>query len=184
MIKKILIGLGILVILLAAFILSYFFYFTRLASPEANLHFENQEVQLDINYCQPGKKSRLIFGNEGEGALVPFGKYWRLGANQATEIEFKQAVLFNDVKVEAGKYRMYAIPNKDFWIIRLNSQLGEWGAIEPDYSLDVAETKVPTISTEETELFTMTIKEKQNGALLIMKWDRTSVEIPLQSIIK
>ncbi|MEQ8360653.1 MAG: DUF2911 domain-containing protein [Cytophagales bacterium] len=182
MIKKILIGLGILVILIAAFILSYFFYFTRLASPEANLHFENQDVQVDINYCQPSKKGRLLFGNASEGALVPYGKYWRLGANQATEIEFKKAVLLNDVKVEAGKYRMYAIPNKDFWIIRLNSQLGEWGAIEPDYSLDVAETKVPTKSTEETELFKMTISEVSNGALLIMKWDQTLLEIPLQSV--
>ncbi len=182
MIKKILIGLGILVILFAAFILSYFFYFTRLASPEAKLHFENQDVQVNINYCQPSKKGRLIFGNESEEALVPFGKYWRLGANKATEIEFKQALMFNDVKVEAGKYRMYAIPNEDFWIIRLNSQLGEWGAMEPDYSLDIAETKVPTKSTEETEVFKMTIKESSNTTMLVMKWDQTSVEIPLQAI--
>lgn len=179
MLKKIVIGIGIVVILLVAFALSYFFYFTRLSSPEANLHFENESVQFDIKYCQPGKKGRLIFGKAEDGALVPWAKYWRLGANQATEIEFQSNVLFNDKAVEAGRYRMYAIPDKDSWTIRLNSEIGEWGVPEPDYSKDKVEIQVPVNQAPEKELFTISAQEIENGALLSMHWDQTKIEFPI-----
>lgn len=182
MLKKILIGLGILVIVFSAFVLSYYFYFTRLSSPEANVHFENQHVQIDVNYCQPSTNGRLIFGPKEDGALVPFGKYWRLGANQATEIEFSQAVLFKDQEVEAGRYRMYAIPDENTWVVRLNTQINEWGANQPDHSFDVTEVEVSVIDSPKKEVFTITISEIEKGALLKMHWDETAIEIPITTI--
>src|SRR4029078_12566918 len=57
-----------------------------------------------VIYSRPQKNGRLIFGD-----LVEYGKVWRLGANEATEIEFFRSVKIGDKKVERGRYTLYAI---------------------------------------------------------------------------
>ncbi|OUT95885.1 MAG: hypothetical protein CBB92_11070 [Flammeovirgaceae bacterium TMED32] len=42
-----------------------------------------------------------------QGALLPYGKYWYLGANLVTEIEVNQVITFGGVDLEAGNYRFY-----------------------------------------------------------------------------
>lgn len=86
----------------------------------------------------------MIFGEESEEALQPYGKYWRLGANAATEISFNKNVTFGGKAVEAGTYRMYAIPGADTFEITLNSETDVFfGAVEPDYDLDVLTIEAP-----------------------------------------
>jgi hypothetical protein len=180
MFRKIVVGLGIVVVLFIAWVLVYFFYITRLASPEAEVHYENSAFSVDIGYCRPGKKDRLIFGTEKDGALVPYGKYWRLGANQATEIEFSSDVIFGGSPLKAGRYRMYAIPGAEKWKIRLNTETGEWGAMEPNYELDILEIEVDVQSTPVQELFTISVSGTDSTASIQMHWDTTLVEIPVQ----
>lgn len=182
MLKKVLIGLGIVVILIVAFMLSYFFYFTRLASPLEEVKLSTPKIEVAIKYCRPSKKDRLIFGNEDEGALVSYGKYWRLGANQSTEIEFTEDALFGGKKILKGKYRMYAIPNEKEWAVRLNSELGVWGASEPDRKQDVLEVKVPVYDAPVQEMFTISLKETNSGMDMEMHWDKTKTIIPIWSL--
>ena len=68
-----------------------------------------------VIYSRPQKNGRLIFGD-----LVEYGKVWRLGANEATEIEFFRSVKIGDKKIEKGRYTLYAIPAEDTWTIILN----------------------------------------------------------------
>lgn len=180
MFRKIVIGLGIVVVIFIAWVLVYFFYITRLASPEAEVHYENKVFSIDIGYCRPAKKGRLIFGSEEDNALVPYGKYWRLGANQATEITFGSDVVFGGSPIKAGAYRMYAIPGPDTWQVRLNSETGEWGAVEPDYDLDVLEIEVDVREAPEMELFTISVSGTDSTASLKMQWDESLVEIPVR----
>src|SRR5690606_15950790 len=76
-----------------------------------------------ITYCEPFKKDRDIFGG-----LVPYGKVWRTGANEATEITFKKDVTFAGVAVKAGTYSLFTIPEKGEWTIILNPELKQWGS--------------------------------------------------------
>src|SRR5437868_3949354 len=122
MAKKILIGVGALLVVLGAFA-AYVVTRPRV-SPKATATLSDGGLEVKVAYSSPMKKGRLIFGDESAKALVPFGKYWRLGANEATEITFNENVSFAGKPVSAGTYRMYAIPGATSWKIVLNSALG------------------------------------------------------------
>ena len=153
---------------------------TRSHSPFEEVKSSVGDLDVTVTYCRPYKKERLIFGPEDEGALVPYGEYWRLGANDATEITFSKAVSFGGEQVDAGGYRMYAVPNADSWKITLNSELGAFGYFEPHYELDVASINAPTSSTsEEIEQFTIQLNQSGPTINLTFIWDDTQVIVPI-----
>ncbi len=179
--KKVLILLGIAAVLVVGYGALYFFYLTRLASPQETVSLNDGELSISVTYCRPSKNGRLIFGEESEGALQPWGKYWRLGANQATEIEFNKPVSFAGQRIEAGRYRLYAIPGKQTWEIVFNSELGEWGYDPADRELDVLSLKIAQESMNElVEMFTITIlsSDDLNKYTLNLFWDQTLIRIP------
>src|ERR1700750_2246955 len=75
---------------------------------------------ITITYGRPYKKGREIFGK-----LEPYGKVYRCGADEATQITFAKDVTFGGKAVKAGTYTFCAIPNKDQWTVILNSKLGQ-----------------------------------------------------------
>src|SRR5260221_4032612 len=141
--KKIFIGLGVVLVALLAFFL-YAALVVAKRSPSKTTEFSDRGLDIKVVYCQPYKKGRLIFGEEKDGALQPYGKYWRMGANAATEITFSKNVNFAGKPINAGSYRMYAVPGPTSFQVSLNSGLGVYFAIsEPDYKLDVVKADVP-----------------------------------------
>jgi len=172
----------ILGILLAGYIV-YFLYgifTTRSHSPNETKTISHQGLDVKVVYFRPYKKGRLIFGSEKDEALVPYDKYWRLGANDATEITFNKDVNFVNKTVQAGSYRMYAVPNENSWQISLNSELGKFGYFEPNYALDVVKVEVPVVkATEETEQFTITFDPDSSGVNMDIIWDKTLVRVPI-----
>src|SRR5258708_19530626 len=107
--KKIFIGLGVVLVLLVGIFL-YGALVASKRSPKKTEEFSDRGLDIKVAYCQPYKKGRLIFGEEKDGALQPYGKYWRLGANAATEITFSKNVNFGGMPVNAGSYPMYPVP--------------------------------------------------------------------------
>ncbi|MEO9803115.1 MAG: DUF2911 domain-containing protein [Reichenbachiella sp.] len=176
MMKKIIIGVVLAIV-------AYFAYgvlTTRSHSPLDTAETSIGDLSVKVVYCQPYKKGRLIFGDEADEALVPYGKYWRLGANEATEITFSKDINFAGNPVAAGSYRMYAVPNVDSWEVSLNSQLGEFGYFEPDYSLDVLKANVPVQSAAgELEQFTIQFANDSIGTQMNMMWDKTLVSVSI-----
>lgn len=127
-------------------------------------------------FSRPQKKGRPIFGN-----LVEYGKVWRLGANEATEIEFFRPVTIGGRQVPKGRYTLYAIPNETKWTVILNKQTDIWGAYKYEQNLDLLRTDVPvTASGEELEAFSMMFEKAAYGANLLMGWDKTLVSLPIR----
>jgi len=127
-------------------------------------------------FSRPQKKGRPIFGN-----LVEYGKVWRLGANEATEIEFFRPVTIGGKVVPKGRYTLYAIPNESKWTVILNKQTDIWGSYKYEQSLDVVRTDVPvTPAPEELEAFSMVFEKAGYGANLLMGWDKTQVSVPIR----
>src|SRR5262245_18493936 len=58
-----------------------------------------EPLQARVLYSRPRKEGRPIFGG-----LVEYGKVWRLGANEATEIEFFKHVRVNGKRIGKGRY--------------------------------------------------------------------------------
>ena len=139
---------------------------------------QNNSPLARIIYSRPKKKNRVIFGD-----LVPYGEIWRTGANEATEITFYEDVLFNSEKIKAGTYTLYTIPNKENWVVIINKVINTWGAYSYKDSLDVLRTSVMARNTAATlEDFSVTFKPTEYGSDLLMGWDDTFVEIPIQKL--
>jgi len=180
MLKKILLGLGALLLIFVIYSV-YVLFIAEPASPPATTEYSNQGLEITVNYSQPYKKGRLIFGDEADGALQPYGEYWRLGANAATEITFNKDVLFAGQPVSAGSYRMSAVPGAQSFKVSLNSELGVFfGVAEPDPELDVATVDAPvTMQNTETEMFTININNADNGAQIDFVWDKVLFSVPI-----
>jgi hypothetical protein len=168
-------------VLLLAVVLFFAYNIVFPASPRKEASFSNNGLDIKVSYGQPSKKGRLIFGEEKDKALQPYGKYWRLGANAATEITFSKDVTFAGKPVKAGSYRMYAVPGQTSFQISLNSELGVFlGVQEPNYKLDVLKVDVPT-SANPVEVEKFVIEFSADGAATNMDlmWDKVVVRVPI-----
>ena len=177
-IKKI----GLSVLVLALLFVGYIIYgsFINPKSPRDTVTFEKDDLTLVIDYSRPFKKERLIFGEEADHALVPYGKYWRLGANFATTLESNTEISFAGRKLDAGKYRVYAVPEDDHWVITLNSEFGSFGYTEPDYDEDIMSVNIASAQImNAVEQFTIDFVEGENSLSLRFQWDTTSVSLPI-----
>ncbi len=136
-------------------------------SPKVEVSENIDGVELNITYGQPSKKGREIFGG-----LVPYGKVWRTGANEATVMEFDKALEINGEMLEAGKYALFTIPGEETWTIIINKVWNQWGAYNYDDSKDAMRFEVEASETGETEAFTISISE---SGMVELKWDRSAV---------
>ncbi len=129
-----------------------------------------------VVYSRPAKKEREIFGK-----LIPFGKVWRAGANEATEIKLYQDAVIQGKMVKAGTYSVYAIPNETDWTIIINTDLDQWGSYSYDEKKDVIRVIVPVQKTSASvENFTIQFAKKADNAVVMqMAWDMTFVELPI-----
>ena len=147
MLKKISIGVAVLFVVIVA-VLFWLNNRNRTLSPRGQVELTSGDLTVSIPYSRPSVRGRKIFGTQAQEALQPYGVYWRLGANESTEVTFSRDVIFNDKPIKKGTYKIYAIPGPESFEIRLNSELGKWGYLEPDYSMVMTGTIVLVTSIE------------------------------------
>lgn len=135
----------------------------------------SESLVARIIYSRPEKGERKIFGG-----LVEYDKVWRLGANEATEIELYKDVRIKDKKLAKGRYTVYAIPTPTQWTIIFNKDTDIWGAFKYDEKNDVLRVTVPVQKNRDAiELFTMNFNKSTEGADLYIAWDDVFVTIPV-----
>jgi len=128
-----------------------------------------------VIYSRPQKAGRNIFGE-----LVEYGTVWRVGANEATEIEFYQNVKIDNKKIPKGRYTLYAIVQQDKWTMILNKETDTWGAFKYDAKKDILRTEVPVEKTSDTnESLSMIFEKTQTGCNLVVAWDTIKVSMPI-----
>ena len=113
--------------------------------------------------------------------LVEDGKVWRLGANEATEIEFFRDVKIGGKTVKKGRYTMYALENPVKWTLIINKETDIWGAFKYDAAKDVLRTECSVTKTADmVESFTMTFEKVTDKSIsLVMNWDDVVVRMPI-----
>ncbi|HUR31085.1 MAG TPA: DUF2911 domain-containing protein [Saprospiraceae bacterium] len=107
-------------------------------SPPAEIRGTIDSTDIAIYYSSPAVKGRLIWGE-----LVPYGKVWRTGANEATVFETSKELKVDGKTLAPGKYGLFTIPGEKEWTIILNSVWDQWGAFKYDNSKDVLRFTVP-----------------------------------------
>jgi Protein of unknown function (DUF2911) len=128
-----------------------------------------------IIYSRPQKNGRAVFGD-----LLEYGKVWRMGANEATEIEFYQPVKINNTKIKKGRYTVYCIPYADKWTVMINKETDTWGSFKYDSKKDLVKMDVPVQKqTEITESFTIVFEKSATGTNLVIAWDDVKISLPI-----
>jgi len=148
-------------------------------SPTSVVHQNIGLGKVELEYSRPSMKGRTLFAEDG---LVPFGKIWRTGANQATKITFSEDVTVAGKPVEAGAYAMLTMPNADEWAVHLypyeSSNWMSYVEKTPTVAIEVKPGKL----NDRIETFTMAFQNLTlDGAELQIVWDETVVRLPIKT---
>ncbi|MFT3903809.1 MAG: DUF2911 domain-containing protein [Niabella sp.] len=136
----------------------------------------NEPLRMRVLYSRPSKNNREIFGSD----IVPFGEVWRLGANEATEIEFFCPATIQGKKIPKGRYTLYAIPTEKNWTFIINKDTDAWGAFNYDASKDVVRATVPVEKNDKPlESLTIIFEKSGRGVNLEAGWDKYVATLPI-----
>ncbi len=180
MVKKILIILAVVVAIVALAIVGLRIY-TKSFSPIDTAYYEDDHHQIEITYCRPYKKDRVIFPD-----LIPYDVVWRTGANEATKISTSKDLMIYDNILPKGTYSLWTIPGKDHWEVIFNKQYGHWGAdfdsnANRDASQDILSVTVPVYHTDNNiEQFTIQFESAGDAIEMLLMWDDTIVVVPIK----
>lgn len=134
-------------------------------SPMAIATLKKGDAYAKIVYCQPHLRGRKMLGE-----TLPYGKLWRLGANEATEIFLTADLTIEGKVLKKGAYSLFATPEKDKWTLIFNKELGQWGEYTYKPESDVLKVDIPAKANDKTfEAFTIWFSK--DGSTLNMAWD-------------
>lgn len=143
-------------------------------SPKKQVTGNAGEVSITIDYSAPSVKERAIWG-----ALVPYNKVWRAGANENTTITFDKDVAIKGTTVPAGKYGFFVIPSeKGEWIAILSKKNDAWGSKGYSEDNDQLRLKVAVKTIENnTEMMTFTVDSAEG---IQFNWEKKQFFIPVK----
>lgn len=149
---------------------------TPAPSPAQTIKQDFGLSSVELSYSRPAMKGRKVFGD-----LVPFGKVWRTGANQATTITFGEEVMIGGKKVPAGKYGLLSIPDKNSWTLIISKQTDVTSPTAYKEDMDVVRVTAETMKMKDNvESFTMQFADvKSNSCALHIMWEGTAVALPI-----
>ncbi len=143
-------------------------------SPPAKATFDlGGGKSITVDYSSPRAKGRKVYGE-----LVPFGKVWRAGANEATTFVTTADIMVSGKPVPAGSYTIFTIPDKDKWTLIISKKTGEWGTDYPGPENDLArvDMKVSKLPSP-VENFTISFDKADDGATMNMDWETTRASV-------
>src|SRR5690349_15666600 len=170
--RKIILEDGILLALILLFLVFGRQYYTKRFSPEDHAELKAGNLEVLVFYNRPFKRGREIFGG-----LVPYGKVWRTGANEATWFETNRALSFNGQILKPGRYSLWTIPNEKSWQVIFNSSIPPWGVdynsvAARDSATDVLVVEAPVVLSDLlVEQFKITLMQHNNDFQMNFLWD-------------
>jgi len=127
------------------------------------------------SFGSPRRRGRTILG-----AVVPYDRVWRTGANEATVLQFDKDMTIGGAPVPAGAYSLWTIPKADGTVqLIINKQHGQWGT---DYDSAQDLVRVPmkaSTAPSPQENFSIGIAGSGNNGELRMSWDAFVWSVPI-----
>ena len=153
------------------------------ASPLVALPIELADGAAKLCYGQPALRGREMIG----GTAIPFGRIWRLGANEPTTLHLNRILRLGDLVLAPGSYSLYAIPGNREWDILVNRSIRQWG-LESEYTDEIRQYEVGHYRTpvrhleSPVERMTFRTQPSATGAFeLIFEWQETSWRLPFDT---
>ena len=146
-------------------------------SPRDTAWGEIGPARMMVDYGRPSRRGRVVFGH-----VVPWGRVWRTGANEATQFTTDTPLMIGGREIPAGTYSLWTLPRRDGATLILNRRTGEWGThYERTFDLARIEMERETLA-EPLEQFTIAIEPGEDGGLLRLSWDSTSYHVPMSVV--
>ena len=149
------------------------------ASPAAVVEQAVGLSKITVHYSRPAVRGRNIFGD-----LVPYGRIWRVGANESTKITVDTDMEVMGKMLPKGTYALYAFPESNTWEIAFHNNLSHWGDGRKDYKPEEDLFRI-SVQAEKIdghqENFLITFDAiTHNSAQMKLIWANTQVVIPFQ----
>jgi hypothetical protein len=169
-------GVGVILVLVGAFAWASYGQFGRskYTSPPANVAATIAGKKITIDYYAPSMHGRKVMGG-----LVPFGEVWCTGANWATKLTTEANLQMGTLKLPAGSYSIWTLPNANEWTLIINSRTGQFHK-DYDSSADFGRTKM-NLKTLASPVETFKIDLRSDGGnqgTLALDWETTEASIP------
>ena len=140
-------------------------------SPHAVLTQTVGTTDVTIDYHRPGVKGRQIWG-----ALVPYGKVWRTGANEATTISFSDDVTIDGKPLPKGTYSLHTIPGPNEWTIIFNKVAKQWGSFSYKQEEDALRVTAKPHAAAMTEWREFAFPSlSADNATVEIRWEKLAV---------
>jgi len=135
------------------------------------------EANVSVDYSSPSVKGRKMLGG-----VLPYGKLWRAGANEATIFSTDKDITVDGKKLPAGKYSFFATPGDKKWTVFFNSETGQWGDKKNgDTNMDSTKT-VLTFDVKRKKLTDLVerleYKVQDNG--IALRWEYSEIFIKIK----
>jgi hypothetical protein len=134
-------------------------------------------TEISVDYSSPAVRGRVIYGG-----LVPYGKLWRTGANQATKLTVTKDVLIDRKTVPAGTYALFTIPGKQAWTVIMNKNPNQGGTADYKQELDLLRFQVKPHAAPKREHMTFIFADTtEDSTSLDLEWAGLRVSIPIKA---
>ena len=147
----------------------------RRASPHETANGTVDGVTISIEYGRPYVKGRHILGG-----LNPWGKVWRLGADESTTMTTSAPLQIGSLSVPAGKHSLYMWVDDNQPKLIVNNQTGQWGT-EYDEKQDLGRVDLVKKMVPKVEQLTLAIAPNPSGGgVLRITWDDREYSAPIK----
>ena len=141
-------------------------------SPHVRTEWAIDGANISIEYGRPSIKGRT------EAQLMPAGKIWRTGADEATTLKTDKSLMFGSTMVPPGTYTLYTLPGEKDWQLVINKQTGQWGT-QYDEKQDLVRVPMTvTKSAAPAEQLTINMQDTAKGGELHINWGTVSARVP------
>ena len=146
-------------------------------SPPATTECTIKGKKVTISYSKPSLRGRKM------ETMVPNGKVWRTGANEATTLTTAIDLDIGGAKVPAGTYTLYTLPSDGVWKLIINKQTGQWGTVyNQDQDLARVDMKYEEIVVP-VETFTISLDQDSNdSADMVLEWEKTREKVVIKAL--
>jgi Protein of unknown function (DUF2911) len=134
--------------------------------------------KVSVTYGRPySKNPRGTDIRKIWGSLVPYGKAWRLGADEATTIVLQKGIKIGDAAVPAGTYTLYLIPEENGGKLAFSKTVGRWGIpVDQKNDLVRVDVKKEALSPALNQL-AIAVEKADNGGVLKIKWEDSQYSV-------
>jgi len=146
-------------------------------SPPALATGKIGDANVSVDYSSPSVKGRKMLGG-----ILPYGKLWRAGANEATIFSTDKDITVEGKKLPAGKYSFFATPGEKKWTVFFNSETGQWGDKKNgDTNMDSTKT-VLMVDVKPKKLTDLVerLEYKVENKGLVLRWEHSEIFIRMK----